>query len=96
MAKPPRNVDTSEPGVSASDIKRGAEHTAERNKSQHAAKKAAVKLEDSESGKPSRKSSRKSANRLKSASGLEREAARRLNTPAAKAKRAKATTAKGR
>jgi hypothetical protein len=89
-AKPPRNVDTSKPGVSATDIKRGAEHTAERNKSEHARRKAAVKLEDSESGKPSRKSSRKSANRQKSAAGLERENARRLNTPAAKASRAKA------
>lgn len=86
----PRDVDTAMPGVSASDVKRGAHHTAERNVSMHAERKASVVLEDSESGKPSRKSSRKSANRLKMASGLEKEAARRLNTPKAKATRAKA------
>lgn len=85
-----KNVDTAEVGVSATDERRGSEHTAERNRSQHAGRKASVVLEDSESGKPSRKSSRKSANRLKSASGLEKEAARKLNTPKAKATRAKA------
>lgn len=89
--KPKRSeVDTAEPGVSATDDKRGIAHTADRNRSQHAKRKASVVLEDSESGKPSRKSSRRSANRLKSASGLEKEAARRLNTPKAKATRAKA------
>ena len=86
--------DTSAPGVSATDKKRGTKdgetHTASRNRSKHAGKKASVALEDSESGKPSRKSSRKSANRLKSASGLEKEAGRKLNTPKAKATRAKA------
>lgn len=89
--KPKRSrADTSLPGVSATDDRRGKGHTAERNRSQHAERKAAVVLEDSESGKPSRKSSRRSANRLKSAAGLEKEAARRLNTPKAKATRARA------
>ncbi|MBI1944610.1 MAG: hypothetical protein HYS27_02880 [Deltaproteobacteria bacterium] len=85
-----RDVDTAAPGVSATDVKRGERHTADRNRSMHAERKASVVLEDSESGKPSRKSSRKSANRLKMAAGLEKEAARRLNTPKAKATRAKA------
>lgn len=89
--KPKRSeVDTAEPGVSATDDRRGIAHTADRNRSRHAERKAAVVLEDSESGKPSRKSSRRSANRLRMASGLEKEAARRLNTPKAKATRAKA------
>lgn len=87
-------VDTAARGVSATDKKRGTKagktHTAERNRSQHAGRKASVMLEDSQSGKPSRKSSRKSANRLKSASGLEKEAGRKLNTPKAKATRNKA------
>ena len=65
-----RNVDTADVGVSATDEKRGALHTADRNRSMHAERKASVVLEDSESGKPSRKSSRKSANRLKMAAGL--------------------------
>lgn len=85
-----RDVDTAEPGVSATDVRRGEHHTADRNRSMHAQRKAAVVLEDSESGKPSRKSSRKSANRLKMAASLEKEAARRLNTPKAKATRARA------
>ena len=87
-----RRVDTALPGVSATDNVIGGDHTAERNASAHAGKKAGVALEDSASGRPSRKSSRGSKNRQKASSTLEREAARRANTPQAKAARNRAKT----
>ena len=66
---PPRprkqSVDTSEPGVSASDRSPGVP----RNASEHAAKKASYKLETSAT-KPSRKSTRRSANRVKTDSKM--------------------------
>lgn len=60
--KPRRDfpVDTAKPGVSASDRKAGIGSTAKMNLSARAARKAAYKLEDSASGKPSRRSTRKS------------------------------------
>jgi len=62
-ARPPRrdlSVDTSKPGVSATDRKGAMPH----RESKAANKKAAYVLEDSAS-KPSRKSTRKSSNRQK-------------------------------
>jgi hypothetical protein len=61
-ARPKRNVpvDTSKPGVSATDRK----GRAPRNESSRAGKKAVYTLEETK-GRPSRKSTRKSANRQK-------------------------------
>lgn len=61
-AKVPRrgaSVDTSKPGVSATDRK-----ASRPKESKHAGRKAAYVLEDS-AGKPSRRSTRKSSNRQK-------------------------------
>lgn len=65
--KPRRDVpvDTSKPGVSATDRKAGGGRTASRNFSKHGEKRAVYALEDSATGKPSRKSTRKAANRMK-------------------------------
>lgn len=65
--RPPRNIpiDTSLPGVSATDRRAGGGSTARRNLSQSAADRGVYVLEDSASGKPSRRSTRKSANRAK-------------------------------
>ena len=70
-------VDTSQPGVSASDKKVGAKSTAKRNVSKRAAGKSRAVLEDSQTGTPSRKSTRKSGTRTRSASGLEQQATRK-------------------
>ena len=61
----PRNlpVDTSLPGVSATDRKAGGGHSGARNVSLHAGRKAVYALEDSATGRPSRKSTRRAANR---------------------------------
>lgn len=64
--RPPRRdvpIDTSKPGVSATDRKAGAGSTAARNRSKHAARTAGVKLEDSGT-KPSRKSTRRSKGQM--------------------------------
>lgn len=68
--RPPRprrdlDVDTSLPGVSATDRKVGAGSTARRNFSLRSARNAPYALEDSFGGRPSRKSTRKSANAMK-------------------------------
>lgn len=96
--QPPRprrdiGVDTSLPGVSATDRKRGDGHTAERNPSQHAARKATFKLEDSAQDRPSRKSTRKSANSAKSDSNLRRRQTRTARSPATRAAKAAARKA---
>jgi hypothetical protein len=64
---PPRNwpIDTSMPGVSATDRRVGGGSTSLRNVSARAASRAPYRLENSETGRPPRKSTRKSANRLK-------------------------------
>jgi ribosome-associated translation inhibitor RaiA len=80
-------VDTSLPGVSASDRKVGATATATRNTKLNRAGMTAT-LEDSATGKPSRKSTRRSQNRAKAGSKLERRAKRRLQSPQARARRA--------
>jgi hypothetical protein len=89
---PKRNapIDTSRPGVSATDRSAGNGHTGSRNVSRRAGAKGGARLEDSATGKPSRKSSRKSAGRVKTASNLERRAIRRASSPQFKAAKAKA------
>lgn len=87
-------VDTSQPGVSATDRKAGGGSTAARNRSQHAAKKATYALEDSATGKPSRRSSRRAANRAKPGSNLTRQKQREIRSPEALAERAKARARK--
>lgn len=61
------------------------------NISARAARKAEVKLEASESGRPSRKSTRRSANKGKLASNLERRQLRRTVSPQARAVRARSS-----
>jgi hypothetical protein len=58
-------VDTSLPGVSATDRRAGAGSTAIRNFSRKAGRNAAYALEDTAPKPPSRRSTRKSANRAK-------------------------------
>jgi len=72
--RPPRRdwpVDTSMPGVSATDRRAGGGSTAARNLSKRSEKTAGYKLEDSATGKPSRKSTRKGKNRIKTTHTLE-------------------------
>ncbi len=87
-AKKASSVDTSRPGVSASDRRAGGESTAARNRSKSAGKKAAFALEDSK-GDASRKSTRKSANRQKPDSQLKQRQTRRASTPKSRAGRGK-------
>ncbi|HSK04342.1 MAG TPA: hypothetical protein VK932_23975 [Kofleriaceae bacterium] len=78
-------VDTSLPGVSASDRKAGGDMTARRN-TRGRAPRATAALEDSRT-RPSRKSTRRSANRGKSSQGKERTAVARVVSPSARAGR---------
>jgi hypothetical protein len=80
-------VDTSQPGVSATDRKVGGGRTATRNLSARAAAKGGARLEDSATGKPSRKSTRKSTG-VKRTSNLRQRAVRRTTSPKARAARA--------
>lgn len=81
-------VDTSAPGVSATDRRAGGAHTARRNtKKSDAGMNAA--LEDSLTT-PSRKSTRRSGDRQKSATQLTRQAKREVSAPQQRARRAKA------
>lgn len=82
-------VDTSQPGVSASDRRAGGPSTARRNTKGNTARATAA-LEDSLQDRPSRKSTRKSANRSKRDSNLKRRQVRRLNSPQARAARSNA------
>ncbi len=101
-AQPKRKVtEKSAPAKKAGRRTDDKDHTATRNVSKSAAKKAEVALEDSESGRPSRKSTRSSANRAKPASNLTRRVKRKTASPesraaksAAKAQRGKKTPAK--
>lgn len=93
--RPPRPrrddpVDTSLPGVSASDRKAGAGSSGKRNVSKRAKAKGGAKLEDSATGKPSRKSTRKSTGRVKRTSNLQRRATRKATSPKTNATKAKA------
>jgi ribosome-associated translation inhibitor RaiA len=80
-------VDTSLPGVSATDRKAGGGATARRNSRRNPAG-ASYALEDSARDTPSRKSTRKSANRSKPDSNLARRERRALQAPKARAIRA--------
>lgn len=83
-------VDTSKPGVSATDRRVGYGNTASRNMSARARKKGGARLENSATGKPSRKSTRRSEGRLKRSVNLQRKAVRDAHsakTSATKARR---------
>ena len=80
-------VDTSLPGVSATDRKAGGGSTAARNV-QRRARRATVTLEDSARPRPSRKPTRKSANRSKAASQIARARKRAHHAPSSRARRA--------
>lgn len=88
--RPPRRdlgVDTSRPGVSATDRKIGHGSTAARNLSKRAEKKGGARLEDSATGRPSRKSTR--PGRLKPSGGLRHKAVRNAHSPKAQAAKAR-------
>jgi ribosome-associated translation inhibitor RaiA len=80
-------VDTSQPGVSATDRRAGAGHTARRNTKTHTGGAVAT-LEDSEQARPSRKSTRKSANRAKQDDALRRRQTTRAGAPSTRARKA--------
>ncbi len=94
--KPRRDdpVDTSLPGVSASDRKAGGGHSGRRNVSKRAGKKGGAKLEDSATGKPSRKSTRKSSGGVERTSNLRLKATRKATSAKTKATKAKARAKK--
>jgi hypothetical protein len=83
-------VDTSLPGVSATDKKVGARDTATRNLSARAAKKGGAQLEGSATGTPSRKSTRASKGRAKRTSNLKLAELRQLRAPTTRATKARA------
>lgn len=82
------DVDTSEPGVSASDRKAGHGSPAGRKPSKRVAKKGGARLEISATGQPSRKSTRGSAGRLKRSGNLQLKAIRSTHSAQARATRA--------
>jgi hypothetical protein len=79
-------IDTSAPGVSASDRRAGGQHSARRN-SRAPRDGMTVTLEDSVQ-RPSRKSTRRSANGGKPSQGKERNAVAQLLKPSSRAARA--------
>jgi len=90
--RPPRRdlvVDTSKPGVSATDRKAGHGSTLTRNLSKSAEKKGGARLEDSATGKPSRKSTRKSTGRVKRSASLQQKAVRAAHSPKSRAAKAR-------
>ncbi len=93
-ARRDQGVDTSKPGVSATDRKVGGGHTAARNVSARAGRKGGAALEDSETGKPSRKSTRGSAGGVQRSSNLRAQAVRKASAPRARAAKAKARARK--
>lgn len=78
-------VDTSLPGVSATDRRVGGGRTGTRNLSNSAAAKGGPKLEDSATGKPSRKSTRKSSGHIKRTTNQQLQAQRKTTSPKARA-----------
>jgi hypothetical protein len=80
-------VDTSLPGVSATDRRAGASSTARRNSKRNTAGMTAT-LEDSAQNRPSRKSTRRSANRIKSAGPLTQRQIQRTRSAKSRATRA--------
>lgn len=94
-AKMPRrrkdaSVDTSLPGVSASDRKVGNGSSGPRNVSARAAQKGGAVLEDSTTGKASRKSTRRSTGGANRTSALRQQATRKASAPKAVASKASA------
>lgn len=87
-------VDTSLPGVSASDRKAGGGSTARRN-TKRRTKGMVATLEDSATGDPSRKSTRRSANRAKQGTGFERRAVAETTAPKTRARRGQRTSRRG-
>ncbi len=83
-------VDTSKPGVSATDRKAGGKSTAARNASKRVAKKGGAALEESGTAKPSRKSTRKASGRAKRTTNLKLRATRKTAAPTTRARKAKA------
>ena len=77
-------VDTSRPGVSASHRRAGLLDTADRNRSNRAARKGGAALESSRTV-PSRKSTRRSSGRMKRTTNLQQAALRRTWAPKARA-----------
>jgi ribosome-associated translation inhibitor RaiA len=88
------SIDTSAPGVSASDRKAGGGSTAARNV-KRSTSRATAALEDSATGKPSRKSTRASANRAKAGSKQGRRAKVRTASPKRAATKSKAGRQRG-
>jgi hypothetical protein len=89
--KAPRNpkLDTSLPGVSASDKRVGA-GSSSRNESARVAKRGGPALEESATGKPSRKSTRKSSGRVKRSTNQQEKAVRATSAPKSQAAKAQA------
>jgi hypothetical protein len=79
-------VDTSQPGVSATDRKVGYGHTAKRNTKLSTAGMTRA-LEDSRSDRPSRKSTRRSTNRVKADAPLTQRTKNAVHSPQTRAER---------
>jgi ribosome-associated translation inhibitor RaiA len=79
-------VDTSLPGVSATDRKAGGGSTARRNLKKNLAGLTSA-LEDSAQSTPSRKSTRRSAGRAKRDNNLQQRETRKLHSPKERARR---------
>lgn len=90
--KPRRDVpvDTSKPGVSASNRKAGAGYSGTRNVLSRENAREGATLEDSATGKASRKSTRKSQGRAKRTKNLRLKAVRNAASPKAAATRSNA------
>jgi hypothetical protein len=82
-------VDTSLPGVSASDRRAGGGSTARRN-TMLRTRRATATLEDSAKERPSRKSTRKGANRAKQGNKLRQRQTRKVTSSKARARRSAA------
>jgi hypothetical protein len=80
-------VDTSKPGVSATNRKAARGPT----RSLLAGRRGGAALEDVAVGKPSRKSTRKSSNRTKRTTNLQLKAVRKTRSPSARAARNKSS-----
>lgn len=83
-------VDTSLPGISATQRKAGGRNTARRN-TMAKTTRATATLEDSEQPQPSRKSTRRSANRAKAATNLQKRVIAQTTSASARARRSRAT-----
>jgi hypothetical protein len=94
-AKRPRRdaiVDTSQPGVSATDRKAERRTT----RSLRAGRRGGAALEDVPTAKRSRKSTRKSSDRTKRSTNQQLQAIRKTSSPSARAARGKTATTRRR